>query len=38
MYGVDTIKSMILMLAVFERQLGIEEAISITRLEEEFQV
>lgn len=36
-FGVDAIKSLILSLAVLERHLTVEEAVSLTRLELEFQ-
>lgn len=38
MYGVDILKSVILMLAVSERVINVEQAINLSRLEEEFQV
>lgn len=38
MYGVDVLKSVILMLAVVEREITVNEAITLARLEEEFQV
>ncbi|XP_074112405.1 ATP synthase mitochondrial F1 complex assembly factor 2 homolog l(2)k14505 [Cotesia typhae] len=38
MYGVDVLKSVILMLALCERALTVEEAIGLSRLEEEFQI
>lgn len=38
MYGVDVLKSVILMLALSERVINVEEAVSLSRLEEEFQV
>ena len=38
MYGVDTVKSVILTLAASERKITVEEAVVLSRLEEEFQV
>ncbi|KAJ8681152.1 hypothetical protein QAD02_016939 [Eretmocerus hayati] len=38
MYGVDTIKSVILTLAASERVVTVEEAVALSRLEEEFQI
>jgi uncharacterized membrane protein len=38
MYGVDTVKSVILTLAASERIITIEEAVALSRLEEEYQV
>ncbi|XP_034952118.1 ATP synthase mitochondrial F1 complex assembly factor 2 [Chelonus insularis] len=38
MYGVDVLKSVILMLAVCDRYLNVEQAVSLSRLEEEFQI
>ncbi|XP_057326463.1 ATP synthase mitochondrial F1 complex assembly factor 2 [Microplitis mediator] len=38
MYGVDVLKSVILMLALSERVINVEEAVSLSRLEEEFQI
>ena len=38
MYAVDTVKSVILTMAASERIINIEEAVSLSRLEEEFQV
>ncbi|KAK0179813.1 hypothetical protein PV327_005529 [Microctonus hyperodae] len=38
MYGVDILKSVILMLAVSERVISVEQAVSLSRLEEEFQI
>ena len=38
MFGVDTVKSVILTLAASERVITVEEAVSLSRLEEEFQV
>ncbi|XP_015438665.1 PREDICTED: ATP synthase mitochondrial F1 complex assembly factor 2 [Dufourea novaeangliae] len=37
MYGVDAIKSVILTLAAAERVIGVEEAVRLSRLEEDFQ-
>jgi len=38
LYSVDTLKSVILTLAVSERRIGVEEAVTLARLEEEFQI
>ncbi|XP_014235605.1 ATP synthase mitochondrial F1 complex assembly factor 2 [Trichogramma pretiosum] len=38
MYGVDTVKSVILTLAASERVVSVEEAVALSRLEEEFQI
>ncbi|XP_011506118.1 PREDICTED: ATP synthase mitochondrial F1 complex assembly factor 2 [Ceratosolen solmsi marchali] len=38
MYGVDTVKSVILTLAASERRITIEEAVALSRLEEEYQI
>ncbi|XP_011306059.1 ATP synthase mitochondrial F1 complex assembly factor 2 [Fopius arisanus] len=38
MYGVDVLKSVILMMAVCERFINVEEAVKLSRLEEEFQI
>ncbi|XP_024946870.1 ATP synthase mitochondrial F1 complex assembly factor 2 isoform X2 [Cephus cinctus] len=38
MYAVDTLKSVILPLAAVERVIGIEEAVRLSRLEEEYQI
>ena len=38
MYAVDTVKSVILSIAASERVISIEEAVSLSRLEEEYQV
>lgn len=38
MYGIDVIKSVILMFAVCERRISVEEAVALSRLEEEFQI
>lgn len=38
MYGVDVLKSVILMLAVCDRHINVEQAVNLSRLEEEFQV
>lgn len=38
MYGVDTLKSVILTFAASERRITVEEAVALSRLEEEFQV
>lgn len=38
MYAVDTIKSVILTTAASERIISVEEAVALSRLEEEFQV
>ncbi|XP_014207023.1 ATP synthase mitochondrial F1 complex assembly factor 2 [Copidosoma floridanum] len=38
MYGVDTVKSVILTLAASERVISVEEAVELSRLEEEFQI
>lgn len=38
MYGIDVIKSVILMFAVCDRHISVEEAVALSRLEEEFQV
>lgn len=38
MYAVDTVKSVILTLAALERLVTVEEAVALSRLEEEFQV
>lgn len=38
MYGVDAIKSVILTLAAAERAISIEEAVKLSRLEEDYQV
>lgn len=37
-YGVDTIKSVILTLAASENVIGVEEAVELSRLEEEYQI
>lgn len=38
MYGIDTVKSVILTFAAAERVITVEEAVALSRLEEEFQV
>ncbi|XP_015114151.1 ATP synthase mitochondrial F1 complex assembly factor 2 [Diachasma alloeum] len=38
MYGVDVLKSVILMMAVCERFINVQNAVSLARLEEEFQI
>ncbi|XP_058806589.1 ATP synthase mitochondrial F1 complex assembly factor 2 [Phymastichus coffea] len=38
MYGVDTVKSVILTLAASERVINVEEAVALSRLEEDFQI
>lgn len=38
MYGVDAVKSVILTLAAAERVISIEEAVKLSRLEEDYQV
>ncbi|XP_043274448.1 ATP synthase mitochondrial F1 complex assembly factor 2 [Venturia canescens] len=38
LYSVDTLKSVILTMAVCDRKISVEEAVSLSRLEEEFQI
>lgn len=38
MYAVDTVKSIILTLAVAEKKLSVQDAVYLSRLEEEYQV
>ena len=38
LYSVDTLKSVILTLAVCDRKISVPEAVTLSRLEEEFQV